>query len=143
MNRIVIANGDELTNRRLVKALAPDLEVVGTAVDGASALDLVRRSRPDAVLVGITVPPLGGLALIGAIRQESPDTQVVVLSDETREATVRKAFEAGACGYLLKDGSELVCTGGTVSAVDDGWPRPVPGRASSGGATRRAALQRV
>jgi DNA-binding NarL/FixJ family response regulator len=107
MLRIAIAEPDELLGLRMSGqvARAETLEVVGTAGDCSSALDLVRRTHPDVVLVDLFVPPLGGVALIAAITHAVPGTQVVVLVAEAREATLQAAYAAGAVGFVTKDGS--------------------------------------
>jgi DNA-binding NarL/FixJ family response regulator len=107
MLRIVIADPDELLSLRMsgLVSRANGLEVIGTARDCSSTLELVRQTRPDVVLVDLFMPPLGGVALIAAIKYAVPATQVVVLVSEAREATLQAAYAAGALGYVTKDGS--------------------------------------
>jgi DNA-binding NarL/FixJ family response regulator len=109
MLRIVIAEPDAALSLWLAAAIAPaqGFEVVGTAVDGESALDVVRRTHPDVVLVDadIVMPPHGGLTLVAAIREAVPETLVVVLAAEVREETALAALAAGATSVLRKDGS--------------------------------------
>jgi DNA-binding NarL/FixJ family response regulator len=105
MFRIVIADPDELSTLRLMTALSgvDGLDVVGTASDGAQALELVRHLKPDVVLLDLSVPPLGGLALISAIKHALPGTRVLVIVGGAREATVESAVSAGASGFLVKE----------------------------------------
>ena len=105
MFRIVIADADELSTLRLVAALSsvPGLDVVGTATDGASALEVVRDTLPDVVLLDMAVPPLGGLALLSAIRLAVPSSRVLVIVGAAREATVERATSAGAAGFLVRE----------------------------------------
>ena len=107
MLRIAIAEPDELLALRMSGQVsrAGPLGVVGTAGNCSSALDLVRRTRPDVVLVDLFVPPLGGVALIAAITHAVPGTRVVVLVGEAREATLQAAYAAGAVGFVTKDGT--------------------------------------
>jgi DNA-binding NarL/FixJ family response regulator len=119
MLRIVIAEPDEALSRWLADAIAPTqgFEVVGTALDGESAIDVVRRTRPDVVLVDadIVMPPLGGLTLLVAIKETIPETMVVVLAGDALEETAEAALAAGAAGVLAKDGSVQI-------PADLGWP---------------------
>jgi DNA-binding NarL/FixJ family response regulator len=115
MVRIVIAEPDELLLLRMSGQFSrtDGLEVVGTARDCPSTLDLVRSTRPDVVLVDLFVPPLGGIALIAAVKHAVPDTRVVALVADVREATLQAAYAAGAVGYVAKDGSAQRASPGT------------------------------
>jgi len=112
MLRIVIAEPDEALSRWLADAIAPaqGFEVVGTALDGESALDVVRRTHPDVVLVDVDIvmPPRGGLTLVAAIKETMPVVVVVVLAAEALEETAKAALAAGATGVLAKDGSAQI-----------------------------------
>lgn len=107
MQRIVIADPNELLSLRMsgLVSRAEGFEVVGTAPDCSTALELVRRTHPDVVLVDLFMPPLGGVALIAAINYAVPGTRVFVLVGEAREATLQAAYAAGALGFVTKDGS--------------------------------------
>lgn len=120
MVRMVIAEPDELLLLRMSGQFSrtEGLEVVGTARDCSSALDLVRSTRPDVVLVDLFLPPLGGVALIAAVKHAAPDTRVVALAADVREATLQAAYAAGAVGYVSKDGSVQRASPGT------GWSDP-------------------
>jgi DNA-binding NarL/FixJ family response regulator len=120
MVRMVIAEPDELLLLRMSGQFSrtEGLEVVGTARDCSSALDLVRSTRPDVVLVDLFLPPLGGVALIAAVKHAVPDTRVVALVSDVREATLQAAYSAGAVGYVSKDGSAQRASPGT------GWSDP-------------------
>jgi DNA-binding NarL/FixJ family response regulator len=120
MVRMVIAEPDESLLLRMSGRFsrAEDLEVVGTARDCSSALDLVRSTRPDVVLVDLFLPPLGGVALIAAIKHAVPDTRVVALVADVRETTLQAAYTAGAVGFVSKDGSAQHTSPGT------GWTDP-------------------
>jgi len=120
MVRMVIAEPDELLLLRMSGQFSrtEGLEVVGTARDCSSALDLVRSTRPDVVLVDLFLPPLGGVALIAAVKHAVPDTRVVALIADVREATLQAAYSAGAVGYVSKDGSSQRASPGA------GWSDP-------------------
>lgn len=106
--RLVIAEDQQLIRRAFTTMfqMEPDIEVVGQAADGLEALDLVRRFRPDIVLMDIQMPRLGGIAATRRIVAEHPETQVVALSTFDTDDLVFEAISAGAQAYLLKDTSE-------------------------------------
>jgi DNA-binding NarL/FixJ family response regulator len=81
----------------------PDLVVVGHAVDGAQAVEMARRLRPDVVLMDLSMPTMDGVEATRLINAERPDTRVLVLTSFSDGARVRDALSAGAIGYLLKD----------------------------------------
>jgi len=117
--RIVIAEPDEALSQWLADAIAPaqGFEVVGTAPDGETAIDVVRRTRPDVVLVDadIEMPPQGGLTLVAAVVDAIPEALVVVLAADALEETAQAALAAGATGVLAKDGSAQI-------PADLNWP---------------------
>jgi DNA-binding NarL/FixJ family response regulator len=84
----------------------PDFEVVAEASDGARAVALARRFRPDVVLMDLKMPKMDGVTAIGKIMAECPETEILVLTTYETDADILRAVEAGATGYLLKDTSE-------------------------------------
>jgi two-component system response regulator NreC len=88
--------------RRLLQD-EPDFEVVDEACDGAEALKLAMRHRPDLVLMDIGMPGPSSFETARLIRQASPSTKVVFLTMHEDEEYVMQALQAGAVGYLLKD----------------------------------------
>lgn len=80
-----------------------DIEVVGTARTGREALELVRRVCPDVLLTDIEMPEMTGLELAAAVRPQVPAPRVVILTTFARPGYLRRALEAGAAGYVLKD----------------------------------------
>ncbi len=81
----------------------PDFEVVGEAADGAEAVALVERLRPDVVLMDLRMPGMDGVAAIRHIKARQPEVQILVLTTYDTDADILRAIEAGATGYLLKD----------------------------------------
>src|SRR5205823_13812657 len=103
--RILIADDHEVVRQGLRVSLGVDaaLEVVGEAADGAEAVRLAQRLRPDVVLMDLLMPELDGISATELIRRELPNTEVVALTSVFEDASVRGAVRAGAIGYLLKD----------------------------------------
>lgn len=81
---------------------APDFEVVGHAGDGREGIDLLRRERPDVVLLDLAMPVMSGLEALPRMRGLVPEAAVVVLSGFGAEAMARQALDAGADAYVEK-----------------------------------------
>jgi two-component system, NarL family, response regulator LiaR len=80
-----------------------DLQVVGTAADGAEALESLPRLHPDLVLMDLKMPVMNGVQATRHIRQEYPDVKILVLTTYDADEWVFDAIRSGAAGYLLKD----------------------------------------
>jgi len=106
--RVLLADDHTLIRAglRMVVEAQPDFTVVGEAEDGRSAVELAAKLKPDVVVMDIGMPNLNGIEAARQIRDESPDTQVVMLSMHSDEGYVLRALKAGAKGYLLKDSAE-------------------------------------
>lgn len=78
-------------------------EVVGEAKNGAEAVHLAERLRPDLVLMDLRMPEMDGAEATRAIKRQHPDTQVLVLTTYDSDAEILRAIKAGATGYILKD----------------------------------------
>jgi DNA-binding NarL/FixJ family response regulator len=83
--------------------LESDIEVVGMADDGAAAVELVAKKKPDLVLMDLKMPVMNGVEAIRQIRAKHPDIKVLVLTTYDDDEWVFDAIQAGASGYLLKD----------------------------------------
>ncbi len=92
--------------RRIVEAEA-DLEVVGEAAAGAEAATLAAASHPDVFVMDLGLPDQSGIAATGAVLEASPTTRVLVLTVHDDLAYLRRAFEAGAAGYLVKEAADV------------------------------------
>jgi hemolysin D len=102
--RILLVD-DQQTVRQIWQsyfANQPDLEIVGHAENGETALTQVAALRPDIVLIDVEMPGMNGLATTQLICDRHPQTKVLVLSSYDHEDYIRKALHAGAKGYLLK-----------------------------------------
>jgi len=89
---------------RLIDALE-DIELAGTANDGAQAVERSRELSPDVVLMDLDMPKMDGIEATRRITEERPGTAVLVLTSFSDRARILGALSAGACGYLLKDAS--------------------------------------
>lgn len=105
MIRVLLADDHQLVRSGLEQLLSgvPDLDVVGTAADGAEAVSLARQTRPDVVLMDLVMPEVDGVEATRQIMEQLPDTQVVVLTSFSDRERILDALTAGAIGYLLKD----------------------------------------
>ncbi len=83
--------------------LEPDIEVVGTAEDGAAAVEMVAQKTPDLVLMDLKMPIMNGVEATRQIRTKYPEVKVLVLTTFDNDEWVLDAIQAGASGYLLKD----------------------------------------
>jgi DNA-binding NarL/FixJ family response regulator len=142
MTRVVVADDQDLVRSGLEMVLsARGVDVVAQAGDGRAAVDAVRRTRPDVVLMDIRMPVLDGIAATREIVREGLPTRVLVLTTYDLDAYVYQALKAGAAGFLLKAtppdrlvaGIETVATGESLLApsltrrlVEEHVRRPPP-----------------
>ncbi len=105
MIRIVLAEDQGMILGALsaLLELEGDIEVVGRAMNGSEALDLVERERPDILVTDIEMPERSGLEVAKAIQEAKLGTRVVIVTTFARAGYLRRALEAGVSGYLLKD----------------------------------------
>jgi DNA-binding NarL/FixJ family response regulator len=83
--------------------LEREIEVVGTAEDGASAIEMVAEQKPDLVLMDLKMPLMNGVEATRQIKTNYPQVTVLVLTTYADDEWVFDAIRAGAAGYLLKD----------------------------------------
>ncbi|HEX4965894.1 MAG TPA: response regulator transcription factor [Thermoanaerobaculia bacterium] len=105
MIRVLLAEDQSMVLGALAALLElePDIEVVGRAHDGREALALLEAARPDVVLTDIEMPHLTGLELAAELKRRGSPARVVILTTFGRSGYLRRALDAGAAGYLLKD----------------------------------------
>jgi DNA-binding NarL/FixJ family response regulator len=90
---------------RSLLAAEPDMLVVGEACDGLEAVQKVDEAPPDIVVMDVVMPRMNGLEATRQIKKRHPDVQVIVLSMYDDEEYVRQMIQAGAAGYVLKNGA--------------------------------------
>ena len=110
--RILVADDHTVVRESLVGLLeaAEGLQVVAQAADGIDTIEKALATRPDVVIVDISMPRLNGIEVVRRLREALPDTRVLVLTMHQEEEYVLHVVRAGAAGYLVKDssGAELV-----------------------------------
>jgi NarL family two-component system response regulator LiaR len=103
--RVLVADDHTIVRKGICALLntEPQIEVVGEAKDGAEAVELTRRFRPDIVLMDLVMPGMDGLEAIRCIAADQPAVRILVLTSFAGDDKVLAAIRSGALGYLLKD----------------------------------------
>jgi DNA-binding NarL/FixJ family response regulator len=81
----------------------PDMQMVAQAATGSEAIQMFRQHLPDVTLLDLRLPDMSGIDVLIAIRSEFPEARVVMLTTFEGDVDIRRALEAGARGYLLKN----------------------------------------
>jgi DNA-binding NarL/FixJ family response regulator len=111
--------------RALLAVMAP-LEVVGEAESGADAIEMVSRTKPDLLLVDISLKDMNGLELTRTLRREYPSIKILILSMYDNYEYVSESVRSGASGYVLKNAPsreiiaaiEAIASGGTFYSAE-------------------------
>jgi DNA-binding NarL/FixJ family response regulator len=103
--RVVLVDDQVLvrTGFRMILDETGDIEVVGEAGDGAAALEVTARTRPDVVLMDVRMPGVDGITATARIRALSPAPKVIILTTFDLDDYLFAGLRAGASGFLLKD----------------------------------------
>jgi two-component system, NarL family, response regulator DesR len=103
--RVVLAEDQNMLRGALAALLSiePDIEMLGSFSDGEQAFHAVGKYRPEVLVADIEMPKVTGLELTARVKELYPDTRVLILTTFARPGYLRRALEAGASGYLLKD----------------------------------------
>jgi DNA-binding NarL/FixJ family response regulator len=119
--RVLVVDDHPVVRDGLVQLLtaADDLDVVGAAADGAEAVGLAGSTKPDVILMDLSMPVMDGCEATRRIVDANPDARVLILTSFTDQEGIVQALDAGAVGYMLKDAepAELL---GAVRAVARG-----------------------
>jgi two-component system response regulator DegU len=124
--RIVVADDNPPFLQFLVSLLAADFDVVATASDGKSALELIHQHKPDIVVLDLQMPRLNGIEVTKHLAAHPPSPAVVICSVETDPAVVDAALRAGALAYVFKSRVEKDLVP-AVKSVVQGKPFPSAG----------------
>jgi DNA-binding NarL/FixJ family response regulator len=123
---------------RALLASARDVQVIGEAGDGAEAVAVTERLRPDVLVMDLDMPRMDGVAATREIEARQLSTKVLVLSMHTEEEQLLSVLEAGAAGYLTKTAAQRELADAIRAvAYGDVYVRPVAGRVLARGVTRR------
>lgn len=132
--RLMLVEDHILMRMGLVSAtrIEPDMTVVAEVDDGRKVVETFRKHKPDVVLLDLRLPGMDGIQVIKALREESPEVRIVVLSSYGGGDDVTRAIQSGASGYVLKS-MPLQQVLEAVRAVHLGGqyiPREIAGRMS-------------
>lgn len=107
------------TGLRLLFGSQPDMQVVGEAVDGETALAAIKAADPDVVTLDLTMPGIGGLAVLSRLTDECPNARVLALTMHDDPAYIKAVLAGGGSGYVTKtaDESEVLSA---VRAISQG-----------------------
>ena len=86
-----------------VLSLYEDFRIIGEAQNGNEAISLCRQHKPDIVLMDLIMPDMDGITATRKIKQDAPDTEIIVLTSFHEDSHIFPAIQAGALSYLLKD----------------------------------------
>ncbi|MEV4379614.1 response regulator transcription factor [Streptosporangium sp. NPDC049644] len=157
MIRVLLVEDQAMVRGALASLLGlePDIEVVGEAADAGEALAVALRTRPDVALLDVEMPGDDGITAASRIREALPGCRIMILTTFGRPGYLRRAMEAGAMAFLVKDsparelaaavrrvrGGERVIDPGLAAAALSAGPNPLSTRerdvlvAASGGAS--------
>lgn len=148
MIRVLICDDQDVVREglRSILGTAAGIEVVALAEDGARAVELFERHRPDVVLMDLNMPVMNGIQATRRLRDKYPDARILALTTYDADEWVFDVIRAGAAGYLLKDTprAELIrAIEGTANGrtfVDPNVAGKLFARVSGGGTPSDAAL---
>jgi two-component system response regulator DesR len=105
MIRVLLAEDQAMVRGALsaLLSLESDIEVLGSAPDGEAAWRELQRLKPEILVTDIEMPGLTGLELAQRVQRHALPVKVVILTTFARPGFLRRALDAGVCGYLLKD----------------------------------------
>lgn len=126
--RILIADDHEAVRRgvRSLIATHSDWEICGEAIDGLEALEKAKQSKPDVVILDISMPKLSGLQAAPLIKSELPESKILILSQHDPAQARRLALEAGARDFVSKTNMARDLTTAISVLVGHDGPRPSP-----------------
>ena len=105
--RVVLAEDNAVLRYTIKLIIENHCELVGEAEDGAAAVELAGKLRPDLVVLDVSMPLMGGFAAARLIRERFPDVRIIVVSNYSNPVYIEETLRIGAHGYVVK-GSALV-----------------------------------
>lgn len=125
--RILLVEDDELFRLGLHMRLQqePGIEIVAEAIDGETAVELTNQFLPDAVLLDVGLPGIGGVEACRQIKQQHPQIPILVLTSHSQKPLIERLIAAGAQGYCLKgiEADLLILALRSVAAGASWWDR--------------------
>ena len=100
--RVVVADDNPAVLKKLVAILQRAFDVVGTAADGSSVIECVKRENPDVVVLDLQMKELNGIEVTRRLHEDHRVYPIVICSVETDRAIVEKAVGAGVLGFVFK-----------------------------------------
>ena len=109
---VLVVDDHDIVRRGICSVLSRDLalQVVAEAADGEEAVRKAQELKPDLVLLDISLPGISGIEAARRVRQISPESRIIALTQHDSQQMIKDAFSAGAVGYVLKSeaGRELL-----------------------------------
>ncbi|MBE0689084.1 MAG: response regulator transcription factor [Anaerolineae bacterium] len=102
--RILLADDHAVlrSGLRLLLEKQPDFEVIGEASNGGEALEQAAALQPDVILLDLNMPEMDGLTAIPKLREQAPDSRILILTMHDDASYLKQALQSGAAGYVLK-----------------------------------------
>ncbi len=120
--RTLVADDHQIVREGIVRILtdAPNCEVVAEAADGLEAVEKTLSTKPDIVVIDLTMPRLSGLEAVRRIHKALPKVRILVLTVHEDEEYIVPLVQAGASGYLVKDSASTELTDAITKIADGG-----------------------
>jgi DNA-binding NarL/FixJ family response regulator len=100
--RVVVADDSQPMRETIVKVLTPYFDVVGSAADGRTALEIIQQLKPDIAVLDMSMPLKTGIEIAAELKTSAPEVKVVIISTPYDEVYIRAASGAGAFAYIHK-----------------------------------------
>jgi DNA-binding NarL/FixJ family response regulator len=101
---VLLADDHRIVLDCLVHRLQKDFDIVGTALDGRSLIEIARQKRPEVIVTDLTMPAMNGIQAMRVLQKERSCARVLVLTMHSELPMIEEAFRAGASGIVLKAG---------------------------------------
>jgi len=100
--RVVVADDSKVMRETIVELITPRFEVIATAADGKTALELIKRLKPDIAVLDMSMPFKTGVEIAADLKTSAPQVKVVIISAHDDESYIQAADNAGAIAYVVK-----------------------------------------